>query len=84
MVRIHPDPPYSESGDERHRQTDRWRLSGCFRRAFCRRAPSGREYGTNGDGFLRLNVATRRANVEDGMHRLKKSVEDFVRQREYF
>ena len=42
---------------------------------------SGREYGTNGDGFLRLNVATTRANVEDGMHRLKKSVEDFVRQR---
>lgn len=42
---------------------------------------SGREYGTNGDGFLRLNVATNRANVEDGMHRLKKSVEDFVRQR---
>lgn len=39
------------------------------------------EYGTNGDGFLRLNVATNRANVEDGMHRLKKSVEDFVRQR---
>lgn len=35
---------------------------------------SGREYGTNGDGFLRLNVATTRANVEDGMERLKQSM----------
>lgn len=35
---------------------------------------SGREYGTNGDGFLRLNVATTRKNVEDGMERLKQSM----------
>lgn len=35
---------------------------------------SGREYGTNGDGFLRLNVATTRKNVEDGMDRLKQSM----------
>ena len=40
---------------------------------------SGREYGSNGDGFLRLNVATNRANVEDGMRRLKKSVEAYVK-----
>lgn len=35
---------------------------------------SGREYGTNGDGFLRLNVATTRKNVEDGMECLKQSM----------
>ena len=35
--------------------------------------------GSNGDGFLRLNVATNRANVEDGMRRLKKSVEAYVK-----
>ena len=35
---------------------------------------SGRAYGTNGDGFMRLNVATRRALVKDGMDRLAGSV----------
>ena len=35
---------------------------------------SGRAYGPNGDGFMRLNVATRRALVKDGMDRLAGSV----------
>lgn len=35
---------------------------------------SGRSYGTNGDGFMRLNVATRRALVAEGMERLAKGV----------
>ncbi|MCM1106482.1 MAG: pyridoxal phosphate-dependent aminotransferase [Blautia sp.] len=35
---------------------------------------SGKEYG-NGQGFMRLNVATRRALVEDGMERLERSVQ---------
>lgn len=39
---------------------------------------SGRAYGTNGEGFMRLNVATRRALVEDGMERLEKSVRAWI------
>lgn len=41
---------------------------------------SGREYGTNGEGFLRLNVATNRANVEDGMQRFKQSIEAWEKE----
>lgn len=33
----------------------------------------GNEY-RNGNGFLRVNLATQRFRVEDGMHRLKKSI----------
>ncbi len=36
---------------------------------------SGSSYGTNGRGFMRLNAATRRALVEDGMGRLAAGVE---------
>lgn len=41
---------------------------------------SGSSYGTNGRGFMRLNAATRRALVEDGMGRLLDGVEKFNRR----
>jgi cystathionine beta-lyase len=35
----------------------------------------GVEYGHGGEGFLRLNTATQRANIVEGMERLKKAIE---------
>ena len=35
----------------------------------------GVEYGHGGEGFLRLNTATQRANIVEGMQRLKKAIE---------
>ena len=35
----------------------------------------GKEYGENGDDFLRINIACPKATVEDGMNRLKESLE---------
>lgn len=35
---------------------------------------SGKEYGTNGNGFLRMNVATSRLLVEDGTQRLLEGI----------
>ena len=37
---------------------------------------SGKAYGECGSRFLRINLATRRANVKDGMERLKKALSD--------
>ena len=37
----------------------------------------GVEYGHGGEGFIRLNTATQRANIEDGMQRLKRAIEIF-------
>ena len=37
---------------------------------------SGKAYGECGRRFLRINLATRRANVKDGMERLKKALSD--------
>jgi len=37
----------------------------------------GIEYGTAGEGFLRLNLATSKANVQEGMRRLKQGVETY-------
>ena len=34
----------------------------------------GEEYGTNGKKFVRMNIATSRKNVLDGLNRLKKFV----------
>lgn len=42
---------------------------------------SGKEYGSNGEGFLRLNVATSRALVEDGMQRLCESTAAWCEKR---
>ena len=36
---------------------------------------AGREYGSNGDGFLRMNIACPREFVQEGMYRLKKGLE---------
>ena len=36
---------------------------------------SGSAYGEGGNGFLRMNIACPRANVEDGLKRLKAGVE---------
>ena len=35
----------------------------------------GVEYGRGGEGFLRLNAATSRANIEEGMNRLLRAIE---------
>lgn len=35
----------------------------------------GRPYGTGGEGFFRLNIATARANLEEGLKRIKKAVD---------
>ena len=35
----------------------------------------GREYGECGKSFVRMNLATQRARLEDGLARLKKGVE---------
>ena len=37
---------------------------------------SGDTFGSNGAGFIRINLATSHANVVEGMNRLKKAVED--------
>lgn len=39
---------------------------------------AGKEYRGNGGHFLRLNVACPRATLEDGMDRLKKSVDEWL------
>lgn len=41
---------------------------------------SGRSYGANGNGFLRLNAATTRQLVSDGMERLARSVQAWMRR----
>ena len=40
----------------------------------------GVEYGRGGEGFIRLNVATQRANVEDGMKRLYEAIKAVERE----
>ena len=39
----------------------------------------GAAYGKAGEGFLRINVAAPKCNVEDGLERLKKGVELYTR-----
>lgn len=39
----------------------------------------GEEYGLCGKAFLRLNTATCRSRIEDGLQRLKKGIEQFVK-----
>ncbi|MCR5785305.1 MAG: molybdopterin-guanine dinucleotide biosynthesis protein MobB [Eubacterium sp.] len=38
---------------------------------------AGDEYGSGGEGFIRINLATQRARVEEGLTRLKRGVETF-------
>lgn len=35
----------------------------------------GSEYGSGGEGFLRMNIATQKENVLDGLERLKRGIE---------
>ncbi|MCQ2772502.1 MAG: PatB family C-S lyase [Bacilli bacterium] len=37
----------------------------------------GSKYGTNGKGFLRMNVATQKSRVEDAMSRLEEAVKSY-------
>jgi len=39
---------------------------------------SGAEYGSGGEDFLRMNVATSRANVEEGLKRLNKGLGKYL------
>ncbi|MBR3392820.1 MAG: pyridoxal phosphate-dependent aminotransferase [Firmicutes bacterium] len=39
---------------------------------------SGSEYGASGDEFLRLNIATSRARLEEGMNRLKAGIQKYM------
>ncbi len=41
----------------------------------------GGVYGKTGDGFIRMNLATTRANVEDGLRRLEEGVRLFLLNR---
>jgi cysteine-S-conjugate beta-lyase len=41
---------------------------------------SGSEYGKNGDGFIRINLATTFKNVQDGTSRFIKSIKDFTKE----
>ena len=38
----------------------------------------GNQFGGNGNGFLRMNVACPRAMLMDGLERLKTAIEKFV------
>ena len=38
----------------------------------------GIEYGKNGEGFLRMNVATQRENVVEGLRRFKKGIKMYL------
>ena len=38
----------------------------------------GKEYGRGGEGFIRINLATRRANVVDGMARLEEYIKSLI------
>ena len=38
---------------------------------------SGEAYGQGGEGFVRINLATQRSQVEDGLRRLKEGVEHY-------
>lgn len=40
---------------------------------------SGEEYGKNGRSFMRINLACPKSRVEDGMRRLKKGIEAFLK-----
>lgn len=40
----------------------------------------GREYGNSGEGFVRINLATNHENVKDGLNRLKKGIELFLKK----
>ena len=40
----------------------------------------GNQYGRGGEGFLRVNVATSKLVVEDGMQRLYESVDAWLKE----
>lgn len=40
----------------------------------------GNQYGKGGEGFLRVNVATSKLVVEDGMQRLYESVDAWLKE----
>jgi len=42
----------------------------------------GVEYGKGGEGFIRINLATQRKNVEDGMARLKAYIDTLIMERD--
>lgn len=42
---------------------------------------AGNIYGKNGDGFLRMNVATQRENVVEGLRRFKKGIKMYLENR---
>ncbi len=42
---------------------------------------AGSVYGSGGEKFLRMNIATPRANVEDGLRRLKDGIGSYVSQK---
>lgn len=39
----------------------------------------GVEYGRGGEGFIRINLATQRSNVEDGMARFERYIKSLIR-----
>lgn len=38
---------------------------------------AGKEYGGNGDRFVRMNIACQRERVQDGMERLRQGVREY-------
>lgn len=43
------------------------------------RVASGKEYGINGESFIRMNVATSKQNVLNGLLKLKKGVDSYLK-----
>lgn len=37
---------------------------------------SGASFGTGGEGFARLNIATPRSNIKEGLERIAKAIKD--------
>ena len=64
--------------DCRKLQVSSTELAGFLRKEAKLYLMDGSEYGSNGDGFLRMNIACPKALVKEGLKRLKKGVVQFL------
>lgn len=61
-------------------QTDSATLAAFIRKETGLYLSAGRAYGGDGDAFLRMNIACPRAILEDGLGRLKKGIDAFIKR----
>lgn len=61
-------------------QTDSATLAAFIRKKTGLYLSAGRAYGGDGDAFLRMNIACPRAILEDGLGRLKKGIDAFIKR----